>query len=104
MAHNSRQDKFIRYFRLDCAALGQKLRLELANRKLVPRNASRVAEKFHRECSFNCETWKLLFDFSVFFFLLFLFPFFFPLENARRLINGNSRHDSPWCVEISERR
>lgn len=71
MAHNSRQDKFIRYFRLDCAALGQKLRLELANRKLVPRNASRVAEKFHRECSFNCETWKLLFDFSVFFFFSF---------------------------------
>lgn len=36
MVHNSRQDKFIRYFRLDCAALGQKLRLELANRKPGP--------------------------------------------------------------------
>lgn len=46
LAQNSRQDKFIRYFRLDCPRFGQKLQLELANRKLVLRNVNRATEKF----------------------------------------------------------
>lgn len=80
MAHNSRQDKFIRYFRLDCAALGQKLRLELANRKpgspvtrtAPPKNFTGNARLIVERGNNNYSTSLCIFFLLPFFFLRFL--------------------------------